>query len=252
MTQIISMHSFRGGTGKSNTVANIAAILAAQGLKVGVVDSDIQSPGIHVLFGIRGADVKCALGDYLWGNCAIEKTARDVTGNLGADVSGQVLLIPSSMDTGKLARVLQEGYDVGVMKQGLRDLNARLGLDVLLIDTHPGLNEETLLSIALSDVLTIILRPDEQDYEGTAVTVNIARRLQVPHMYLVLNNVPQMYDMEQIKEHVAQTYQTEVAAVIPHADEVMALASRGIFAVHFPDHAVTRQYQEMSAKLVAL
>ena len=50
MAQIISIHSFRGGTGKSNTTANIATIFAIDGRRVGVVDTDIQSPGIHVLF----------------------------------------------------------------------------------------------------------------------------------------------------------------------------------------------------------
>lgn len=52
MSKIISVHSFRGGTGKSNTSANLAYLCAAQGLRVGVVDTDIQSPGIHVLFGL--------------------------------------------------------------------------------------------------------------------------------------------------------------------------------------------------------
>ncbi len=51
MYKIVSVHSFRGGTGKSNTTANVAAILASLGQRVGVVDTDIQSPGIHVLFG---------------------------------------------------------------------------------------------------------------------------------------------------------------------------------------------------------
>ncbi|MCB0177975.1 MAG: P-loop NTPase, partial [Anaerolineae bacterium] len=41
MSKIISIHSFRGGTGKSNTTANISAILAGQGLRVGVIDTDI-------------------------------------------------------------------------------------------------------------------------------------------------------------------------------------------------------------------
>ena len=249
MTRIVSIHSFRGGTGKSNTTANIAALLAAQGLKVGVVDSDIQSPGIHILFGLRGTDVKYALNDYLWGKCAIEETAHDVTSKLGTDISGQVLLIPSSMNMQSIARVLQEGYDVGVLSQGLRELNEKLGLDMLLIDTHPGLNEETLLSIALSDVLAVILRPDEQDYEGTAVTINVARRLHVPRMLLVLNKVPRDYDLLQVQEHVEQIYQTEVAAVIPHADEVMALASRSVFALKFPEHAVTLQYKALVNQL---
>ncbi|MFL5804583.1 MAG: ParA family protein, partial [Roseiflexaceae bacterium] len=46
MSQIISIHSFRGGTGKSNTTANVTALLAASGLRVGVIDTDLQSPGI--------------------------------------------------------------------------------------------------------------------------------------------------------------------------------------------------------------
>jgi len=54
MSKIISIHSFRGGTGKSNTTANVSVLLASQGYKVGVVDTDIQSPGIHVLFGFDG------------------------------------------------------------------------------------------------------------------------------------------------------------------------------------------------------
>src|SRR4051812_3184556 len=43
---VISVHSFRGGTGKSNTTANLAAIYAREGRRVGVIDTDIQSPGI--------------------------------------------------------------------------------------------------------------------------------------------------------------------------------------------------------------
>lgn len=52
MAKMIMLHSFRGGTGKTNTSANIGALLALSGLRVGVVDTDIQSPGIHALFGI--------------------------------------------------------------------------------------------------------------------------------------------------------------------------------------------------------
>ena len=54
---IVSVHSYRGGTGKSNTTANLAALLALNGRRVGVVDTDIQSPGIHILFGLTEGDV---------------------------------------------------------------------------------------------------------------------------------------------------------------------------------------------------
>ena len=245
MSQVISIHSFRGGTGKSNTTANIAALLAKKGLRVGVVDSDIQSPGIHILFGIRGEDIKKSLNDYLWGHCAVKETAHDVTDQLGTAVSGKVYLVPSSMDTNNIARVLREGYDISLMRDGLYDLVQELKLDVLLIDTHPGLNEETLLSIALSDFLLIIMRPDAQDYEGTAVTVSIAKRLQVPEINVVVNKVPPHYDMAQVKEQVQHNYGANVAAVIPHSDDLMMLASQGIFALQYPEHPVTALYQQI-------
>ncbi len=251
MSKIISFHSFRGGTGKSNTTANVAAVLAAQGMKVGVVDTDIQSPGIHILFGLRADDIGHSLNDYLWGDCTIEETAHNVTASLGAEVYGQVLLIPSSMDTGNIARVLQEGYDVGVLSSGLREMGEALELDALLIDTHPGLNEETLLSIALSSVLVIILRPDEQDFEGTGVTVRIAQRLQVPRMLLVVNKTPSAYDPAEIKEQVEETYAAEVVAVLPHSDELMTLASREVFAMKFPEHPITSLYKEIAASITA-
>ena len=41
MSRIVSIHSFRGGTGKSNTTANVAALLASEGRRIGVVDTDI-------------------------------------------------------------------------------------------------------------------------------------------------------------------------------------------------------------------
>ena len=67
MSKIVSIHSFRGGTGKSNISANLAVLTALKGKRVGVVDTDVQSPGIHVLFGFDEDRVERALNDYLWG-----------------------------------------------------------------------------------------------------------------------------------------------------------------------------------------
>jgi len=248
--QIISVHSYRGGTGKSNTTANLAALLAVTGRRVGVVDTDIQSPGIHILFGLGENDVHHSLNDYLWGRCHIKEAAHDVTAGLGPDVAGKVFLIPSSMKAGDIARVLREGYDVGLLRDGLQELIDALGLDVLMIDTHPGLNEETLLSIAISDVLLVILRPDQQDYLGTSVTVEVARKLDVPRLVLVVNKVPALFDTADVRARVEQTYGCEVAAVLPHSDEMMALASAGLFAVRYPKHSITSALGQVVSTLI--
>jgi MinD-like ATPase involved in chromosome partitioning or flagellar assembly len=251
MSKIISVHSFRGGTGKSNTTANVTALLAREGLRVGVIDTDIQSPGIHVLFGLDEEHMQHSLNDYLWGKCNIEDAAHDVTSLLGVDVTGRIFLIPSSIKAGEIARVLREGYDVGLLNDGFHELVEALDLDVLMIDTHPGLNEETLLSIAISDALAIIMRPDQQDYQGTGVTVEVARKLNVPRLVIIVNKTPQVYDFSQVREQVEALYRAEVAAVLPHSDEMMALASAGIFALRYPDHEVTHLYQQVTTKLMS-
>jgi MinD-like ATPase involved in chromosome partitioning or flagellar assembly len=240
MSKIISVHSFRGGTGKSNTTANIAALLAMNGARVGVVDTDIASPGIHVLFNLDESEMAHSLNDYLWGKCAIEEAAHDVTGHVGGEIKGQIFLIPSSIKPGEIARILREGYDVGLLNDGFRDVVEKMKLDYLMIDTHPGLNEETLLSIAISNSLIIILRPDSQDYQGTAVTVDVAKKLDVPNMIMLVNKTPTTFDFDDVRTRVEQTYDAKVGAVLPHSDEMMTLASSGIFSIKFPDHPVTK------------
>ncbi|MCB0037672.1 MAG: MinD/ParA family protein, partial [Anaerolineales bacterium] len=162
MAKVVSVHSFRGGTGKSNTTANLAALLAQKGLRVAVVDTDIQSPGIYVLLRLDESEMNNSLNDYLRGKCAIEEAAYDVTSRLEGEVSGKLYLVPSSAKTGDIVHILRESYDPGVLNDGLYDLIEALDLDVLMIDTHPGLNDETLLSITISEYLIIILRPDQQ------------------------------------------------------------------------------------------
>ena len=100
MSKILSIHSFRGGTGKSNTTANLSALLASAGKRVAAIDTDIQSPGIHVLFGLEESKMTHALNDYLWGKCDIKQAAHDVTAHLGISGKGQVFLVPSSLKAG--------------------------------------------------------------------------------------------------------------------------------------------------------
>lgn len=252
MSRIVSIHSFRGGTGKSNVTANVAALTAREGLRVGIVDTDVQSPGIHVLFGFDEDRVEVCLNDYLWGRCAIEDTAYDVTTALGSDVlpeRARVFLIPSSLRPGEIARVLREGYDVSRLNDGFRSLVDKLELDVLFIDTHPGVNEETLLSIAISDSLVIVLRADHQDFQGTAVTVDLARRLETPQVMLLLNKVLPPYDEEDLGRQMSAAYQVPLVGVLPLSEDMVRMASGGIFSVHHPEHTVTSTLRRVAAAI---
>ena len=256
MAKIISTHSFRGGTGKSNVTANLATLIARKGNRVGVVDTDIQSPGIHVVFSFDQSRAKKSLNDYLWRKCPIEEAAYDITTSAIGQMAEEsdrprLFLIPSSLSTGEIARILREGYDVALLNDGFRTLVQRLNLDYLLIDTHPGVNEETLLSIAISDALVLILRPDSQDFQGTAVTVELARRLDVPELLIVVNKVPPGLDESLLREQVETGYKSEVVALLPFSNEMARLGSGGLFTNRFPDHPLSQELARVANRLMA-
>lgn len=248
MTTVVSVHSFRGGTGKSNTTANVAANLARDGGRVAVIDTDVQSPGIHTIFGFD-ADVHQTLDDYLWGKAEIAAVAHDVTGLIGDDAKGTLFLVPASMQAGDIARILREGYDVVRLNDGFRELGEALELDYLFIDTHPGLNEETMLSITVSDVLLLLLRPDQQDFQGTAVTVDIARRLSVPNLLLVLNKVPDVVDLDDLEKQMREAYGTPTAAILPLSTQMVINASGGLFSLTHPDHVWSQGIRRIAQRL---
>jgi MinD-like ATPase involved in chromosome partitioning or flagellar assembly len=240
-------------------------LLARDGLRVGVIDTDIQSPGIHVVFGCDPGGFEWALNDYLWGRCDIRDAAVDVTERAlgdrvprsaaaGGDPAalesgGRLYLVPSSLDAGDIARVLRDGYDAGLLGEGLRELVRALELDYLLIDTHPGVNEETLFSIAISDLFLLLLRPDAQDFQGTSVTLELARRLGVEEIKVIINKVPPGIDNASLRARVESAYETSVIGILPLSNDMARLASAGIFVERFPDHPWTIELQSVARQV---
>jgi MinD-like ATPase involved in chromosome partitioning or flagellar assembly len=255
MTKIISIHSFRGGTGKSNVTANLAAQAAMAGKRVAIVDTDIQSPGIHVLFGLDESNMKKTLNDYLHEKCAVTDAAvlvgRGTNPQPGAAqlADKSLWLVPSSINTSEVSRVVRDGYEFNILNKGFKTLRKELQLDYLLIDTHPGINEETLLSIGISDEMVIILRPDNQDFQGTAVTLDVARGLDVPLINLLVNKALSKYDRAQISKEVEGKFHAPVAGVLPLNEDMVELASSDIFSLRFPDHPWSQELRR-AAKII--
>lgn len=54
----ILVMSNKGGVGKSTVAANLAAVLAGQGLRVGLADIDLSGPSVPHLFGLRQARIR--------------------------------------------------------------------------------------------------------------------------------------------------------------------------------------------------
>jgi MinD-like ATPase involved in chromosome partitioning or flagellar assembly len=252
MAKILSFHSFRRGTGKTNITANVASIFAMQGKRVGVIDTSMQAPAMHILFGLDESKIKHTLNDFLWGKCELEQTVQDVTAHLqpGLDLSGQVFLVPASSKLSDITHVLRHGFEISLLNEGFSQLINMLDLDILFIDTYAGLSETTLLSIAVSDATFIILRLDEQSYHGTGIMVGLAREFNIAKIGLILNEVPQFFDIEEVKHQVEESYRCPITAVFPYTQELMALSSTSIFVLQFPTHPVTQTFENLADLII--
>lgn len=251
MAHILAIHSFRGGTGKSNLTANLATALALQGKRVAVFDTDLASPGVHVLFGFTPTPDQCTLNDHLQGSAPIQACAHEVTPEPVQRARGRLWLVPAAMDSDRIARLLREGYQVEKLNDALFALSEQLGLDVVLIDTHPGINEETLLSTAITDCLLMVMRPDAQDYLGTAVAIEVAERLDVPAIRMVVNKLPSHFDVDQVCERVASGYGVPIGALLPLSEELLTLASGGLAVLSYPEHPWSSGVRALAQDLAA-
>ncbi|AFZ45503.1 ParA family protein [Halothece sp. PCC 7418] len=250
MPKVIAIHSYRGGTGKSSFTANLATAIANQGKRVGVVDIDLPSPGIHNIFNFDVENLNHTLNTYLWGATGIEDTAYDVSNNVGIKGDGKIFLVPSSTRADDIARILKEGYKVSLLHDGFRKLVKSLKLDYLFIDTHPGLSKDTFLSIAISHFVILILRPDKQDYQGTAVTVDVARRLKVRKMVLAVNKALTTMSFKKLRDKIEQVYDLPVAGIFPLSVDMAKLASEGVFIISNPNHPISEEFQKVAQQIM--
>jgi MinD-like ATPase involved in chromosome partitioning or flagellar assembly len=155
------------------------------------------------------------------------------------------------MKISDIGRILKEGYDVRLLNDGFQALIEKLNLDYLFVDTHPGVNEETLLSIAISDTLVLILRPDQQDFQGTAVTVELARKLDVPNMMLVINKALPSMNFAELRAKAEEIYRVPVAAILPLTPELVQLASSGLLSILFPELEASREMKKVADRILA-
>ena len=213
----MGVFSFRHGVGKS-TVAMIAAGLAsAAGLRVGLVDANVQSPGLHLHFGLGGQEEIVGLDELLRGSKSIEACVYEITDRLGDGVGGKLFLVPASATPIHLSIVLRELFDVETVSGVLQAFSEYENLDLLIVDSPAGLTEPTMTIMALSDLAAILMQTDEREYQGTSVLAGVARKLSIQRMGIIVNNVPAEYDPSEVGAKVEETFDCPVLAVLPHS-----------------------------------
>jgi MinD-like ATPase involved in chromosome partitioning or flagellar assembly len=83
------------------------------------------------------------------------------------------------------------------------------------------------------------------------VTVDVARRLDVPHLFHVLNKIPSNVDVDDLREQMTAAYGAETAGFLPLAEEVVENASGGLFSLTSPDHPWSQEIGKIVARIQA-
>ncbi len=247
--KIVSFLSFTRGVGRSSLAANLAVLLAARGRSVALVDANLLDPSLHLFFGLADDEIEHGLNAFLTGQQPIEEVLHDLTPRRGPGTPGHLYLVPASPEVGEIMRVLKDGYDVDLLNNGLQRLSERFGPDLLLVETHAGLDDQVLNLMAISDAVEIVLHLAMQDYQGTAVMVEVAGRLGVPQVGLLLNEVPEIYDPDAVKKEVENKYNCEVIGMVPYCEQMTMLESGDLFVLQFPDHPVTKLLADIAERL---
>ncbi len=237
MTKVIAVHSFKGGTGKTTLSANLAAILA-QNHRVGVMDLDLSGPGLHVLFGIKKGEIKATLTDIFLGDASPSDVILDLTSRFGFSKGG-LFFCPASNKVEDMLRLLKSGLEVELFQDTLQKVGEQCKLDYIIVDTHPGVENDTVLAMGCCDALVLVSRVDQQDLFGTAVMVLLAETFEKP-TFLTLNMVPpgvKIKDAVKVGKELALLFKSRFLEAFEFQMDVINSLSRSVFVLDNPNSA---------------
>ena len=221
------------------------------GKRVGIVDLDLEGPGLHVIFGISDADVRATINDVLQHRVPVSQAVIDLTSKIQLK-AGCLIFCPAGHKLDEILSILETGFNLYTFKKVLEDLAREYNLDYLLIDSHPGIEKDTLLSMALCDYLVLISRVDQQDLFGSGVMTEVASQLRKP-VVLILNMVPSSVSEKEagkIADRLAQLFHLHVLTALPFNSDVLENLSKGVFVLEKPKDPLTKRFTEIATKML--
>ena len=202
---IITFYSYKGGTGRSMAVANVAWILASSGKRVLAVDWDLEAPGLHryympflgdkdltgseglidLLIEFRDATATAPetdndTGDDKWHDTYADITAYVVSLDWDFPRGGTLDLLPAGRQGASYsARVnsfdWEEFYERrggGVFLESVKE-KMRDDYDYVLIDSRTGVSDTSgICTVQMPDAVVICYTLNNQNVKGSAAVAH--------------------------------------------------------------------------------
>lgn len=180
MATVITTAIEKGGTGKTTTVVNLAALAALDGNKVLVVDCDAQANSTYMLSGNKKSD-NAYKGKGLYNMFRSYDEESDIDRFIHPTNVAGVDMIPSNAETpmaiGQLDILAKEYTDSAYKFLALCLAKVIDRYDYIIIDTPPTRDVMTLSAVFAADEVLLPCRCDEFSLDGLQTTVKIIDNL---------------------------------------------------------------------------
>ncbi len=183
----VAFLSYKGGVGRSLTLANVAFALAEEGKRVGCIDLDLDAPGLNIIFNSGQNPSESLTTASLLASGQI-LTVDNAILEIHTKGKGAIYLLPA-INQGEVVSELEwdkKGKILTVFQQICDRFAKNNQLDIILIDAKAGLGKPSALSAGLVDLIVCVTRIDKQCREGTKW---MRRVLQKAHGKLVINSL---------------------------------------------------------------
>lgn len=161
MTKIISVVNQKGGVGKTTTVVNLGASLAAAEKKTLIIDFDPQGNATSGV-GMDKHRLEKTIYNSIIEDLPLEETIHSVYPD---DLNNMLYVSPSNSDlTGAEVELLYTENREWKLKQAIDSLNTEY--DIILIDCPPSLSILTVNSLAASDSVVVPIQCEYYALEG--------------------------------------------------------------------------------------
>jgi MinD-like ATPase involved in chromosome partitioning or flagellar assembly len=254
----ISIHSSRGGTGKTVIATNLAVILANKGFSVALLDLDFRAPSLSMVFseGIK-LPVKCWLNDFLNGKCPAKQIFTDVAGNY--NLKGRLLIGLANPAVEAMRNVMEKSraWEVTAVKRLFLLLSALndMRVDFCIFDTSPGMQYSSVNAIVSSDISIIVTTLDSLDLKGTEDMLTELYDALDKHVIILTNkSSPEIgtksnETYEKVAARLEKILKHPVISVIPCYCDVLQTQRTSLLAVEKPNHPFVKNLGEVVEKL---
>lgn len=234
MKQVITFHSYKGGTGKTTLATNLAALLAKKGNNVCIVDIDVYAPSLHAYFGdVVQNRIKNTINDYIVGACGVDDLLVQVTpipqilenDSLSGNIIG-CFASPKREDILKIEGVKEDKTRMTLLKRFINfreEIIEKKDIDYIIMDSSPGIRFWAINALALSDIVFLTLKMGDMDFGGTKMIANeiLAQFKEYGNTkyYLLLNRIAgYCIPNSQIGAHVSHS-QENFTTLTPVGDD---------------------------------